>query len=84
MSALSKCIGNQHLVTLAGNYERLLAGFTANLSTGGMLIGSERIRNFYTNFFKLIELHELFLCIKFENWREYEALACRAGYSRPL
>jgi len=25
MSALSKCIGNRHLVTLAGNYERLLA-----------------------------------------------------------
>jgi hypothetical protein len=58
MSALSKCIGNRDLVTLAGNYERLLADSAANLSTGGMLIGSERIRNFYTNFFELIELHE--------------------------
>jgi hypothetical protein len=46
MSALSKCIGNRHLVTLAGNYERLLAVSAANLSTGDMLIGGERIGNF--------------------------------------
>ncbi|WP_413670475.1 hypothetical protein ACEN9X_11335 [Mucilaginibacter sp. Mucisp86] len=55
MSALSKCIGNRHLVTLAGNYERLLAVAAARTN-----------KKFLHKFFQINRITLIFKLHKFE------------------